>query len=33
MAKSNKTEKTKDLTTGYQKVECLWNVLSLLHKV
>ena len=32
MAKSNKNEKNEELITGYQKAECLWNVLPSLHK-
>ena len=32
MAKLNKIEKTQDLIAGYQEAECLWMVLSLLHK-
>ena len=32
MAKSNKIEKNEELITGYQKAECLWNVLPSLNK-
>ena len=32
MAKSNKSEKTKELIAGYQEAECLWNVLPLFCK-
>ena len=28
MAKSDKIEKTEELVEGYQKAECVWNVLS-----
>ena len=31
-AKSNKIEKNEELITGYQKAECIWNVLPPSHK-